>query len=258
MTAAAAELRTERLLLRRWLPEDLEPFAAYSADPEAMRYFPSTHSREQSDALAGEFARALEERGWGFWAVEVRDGPSFIGFVGLTEPSFEAHFTPAVEVGWRLGREHWGHGYATEAARAAIDFGFWKLDLEEIVAITVPDNVRSRRVMERLGMTYDPAGDFDHPRLPDGPLRRHVLYRLPRPPRGQSARSEILSERSIASSSGSWCRRAAREPAITRYSPNGRPAIVKHCCQPDWPGCTWARALVENRVGSRGKSIRRG
>jgi ribosomal-protein-alanine N-acetyltransferase len=170
-------------VLRQWTEEDLEPFAKYSADPEAMRYFPSTHSREQSDALAREFARALEERGWGFWAVEVRDGPPFIGFVGLTEPGFEAPFAPAVEVGWRLGREHWGHGYATEAARAAMNFGFEELDLNEIVAITVPANHRSRRVMERLGMTRDPPGDFDHPRMPEGPLRRHVLYRLARPDR---------------------------------------------------------------------------
>lgn len=176
-----AELASERLLLRQWLPEDLEPFAAFSADPEAMRYFPATHTREQSDALAREFARAIDERGWGFWAVEVRDGPSFIGFVGLTEPSFDAHFTPAVEVGWRLGREHWGRGYATEAARAAVQYGFGELNLNEIVAITVPANIRSRRVMDRLGMTYDPAGDFDHPRLAEGPLRRHVLYRLARP-----------------------------------------------------------------------------
>lgn len=174
------ELSTERLLLRRWLPEDLDPFARYSADPEAMRYFPSTHTREQSDALARELARPIEERGWGFWAVEVRKGPRFIGFVGLKEANFEAHFTPAVEIGWRLGREHWGNGYATEAARAALDFGFSELDLEEIVAITVPANQRSRRVMERLGMTHDADGDFDHPRVPEGPFRRHVLYRLGR------------------------------------------------------------------------------
>jgi ribosomal-protein-alanine N-acetyltransferase len=176
-----AELETERLLLRQWLPEDLEPFAAASADPEVMRHFPSTHSRAQSDALARDFADGIEERGWGFWAVEVRDGPRFIGFVGLGEPHFEAHFTPAVEVGWRLSREHWGHGYATEAARSAVDFGFRELDLIEIVAMTIPDNLRSRRVMERLGMTRDPADDFDHPNLPDWPLRRHVLYRLTRP-----------------------------------------------------------------------------
>jgi ribosomal-protein-alanine N-acetyltransferase len=178
-----AELETERLLLRQWLPEDLEPFAAHSADPEVMRYFRSTLSREQSDALARDFAQAIGERGWGFWAVEARDGPRFIGFVGVSEPHFEAHFTPAVEVGWRLGREHWGHGYATEAARAAVDFGFRELELSEIVALTIPDNLRSRRVMERLGMTRDPADDFDHPNLPDWPLRRHVLYRLARPER---------------------------------------------------------------------------
>jgi RimJ/RimL family protein N-acetyltransferase len=176
-----AELPTERLLLRQWRSEDLEPFATHSADPEVMRYFPSTHTREQSDALARDFASGIEERGWGFWAVEVRDGPPFIGFVGLMVPSFEAHFTPAVEVGWRLGREHWGRGYATEAARASVDFGFRELGLEEIIAVTVPANTPSRRVMERLGMTRDSADDFDHPRVPPGPLNRHVLYRLPRP-----------------------------------------------------------------------------
>lgn len=175
-----AELVTARLVLRQWRPDDLDQFAAQSADPEVMRYFPSTHTREQSDALARDFAHGIDERGWGFWAVEVQGGAPFIGFVGLIEPGFEAPFTPAVEVGWRLGREHWDHGYATEAARAAVQFGFRELDLGEIVAVTVPANVRSRRVMERLGMTHDPADDFDHPRVPPGPLQRHVLYRLSR------------------------------------------------------------------------------
>jgi ribosomal-protein-alanine N-acetyltransferase len=108
------------------------------------------------------------------------DGPRFIGFVGLNEIHFQAHFTPAVEVGWRLAREHWGRGYATEAARAAVEFGFNELELPEIVAMTALKNAPSRRVMERLGMTTDPADDFDHPRVPPGPLRRHALYRLAR------------------------------------------------------------------------------
>ena len=116
--------------------------------------------------------------GFGLWAVEVAGGPPFIGFVGLAVPRFEAHFTPAVEVGWRLAREHWGRGYATEAARAALDYGFGTVGLEEVVSLTVPANTRSIAVMERLGMTRDPADDFDHPRLPEGHrLRRHVLYR---------------------------------------------------------------------------------
>jgi RimJ/RimL family protein N-acetyltransferase len=179
-----AELGTERLLLRQWREEDLEPFAALSADPEVMRYFPSTQTREQSDALARDFAHRIEQQGWGFWAVEVRGGPAFIGFVGLNRPSFDAHFTPALETGWRLAREHWDHGYATEAARAAVRFGFGELEVGEIVAFTAPANARSRRVMERLGMKHDPSDDFDHPRVPPGPIQRHVLYRLARPEEG--------------------------------------------------------------------------
>jgi RimJ/RimL family protein N-acetyltransferase len=175
-----AELRTERLVLRQWDESDFEPFAALNSDPETMRYFPSMLSREQSDALARNISSAIELDGWGLWAVEVVDGPSFIGFVGLNEPRFEAHFTPAIEVGWRLARAHWGHGYATEAAKASLDFGFRDLDLQEIVAMIAPANARSRAVAERLGMTRDPADDFDHPRVPAGPYRRHVLYRVRR------------------------------------------------------------------------------
>jgi RimJ/RimL family protein N-acetyltransferase len=176
-----SEPRTQRLLLRQWRDADLEPFAELNADAEVMTHFPSLLTRERSDALARDISYSIEEQGWGLWAVEVIDGPSFIGFVGLNEPRFEAHFTPAVEVGWRLGREHWGYGYATEAARAAVDFGFEDLGLDEIVAMVAPANARSRAVAERLGMTRDPADDFDHPRVPEGPLRRHVLYRLARP-----------------------------------------------------------------------------
>ena len=176
-----AELRTERLLLRQWREDDFDPFAELNADPEAMRFFPSALTREQSDALATLARTMLSERGWGLWAVEVVDGAPFVGFVGLNVPTFEAPFLPAVEIGWRLGREHWGHGYATEGARAAARFGFEELGLDEIVSFTSVVNERSRRVMERLGMTHDPAGDFDHPRVPKGPLRRHVLYRLKSP-----------------------------------------------------------------------------
>ena len=152
-----------------------------NADPEVMRFFPGLLAREESDTLMEQQALLLGLRGWGLWAVEVAGGAPFIGFVGLAEPQFEAHFTPCVEVGWRLAREHWGRGYATEAARAALEFGFGNLELDEIVALTTPANVRSRRVMERLGMTHDPADDFEHPRLPVGhPIRPHVLYRLSR------------------------------------------------------------------------------
>jgi RimJ/RimL family protein N-acetyltransferase len=159
----------------------LEPFAELNSDPEVMRYFPAMLTREESDALATAIRRALERQGWGLWAVEVIDGPSFVGFVGLNDPSFDAHFMPAVEVGWRLGREHWGHGYATEAGQAALEFGFDQLELDQIVAMIGLDNSRSQQVAERLGMTRDPADDFDHPRVPPGPLRRHALYRLDRP-----------------------------------------------------------------------------
>jgi len=147
-----------------------------------MRYFPSMLTREESDGFA-ELARSgIEERGWGLWAVEVVGGEPFVGFVGLNVPSFDAHFTPAVEIGWRLLRRAWGNGYATEAARAALAFGFDELGLEEVVSFTAVANEPSRRVMERLAMTHDPADDFDHPRLAEGdPLRRHVLYRVRAP-----------------------------------------------------------------------------
>jgi RimJ/RimL family protein N-acetyltransferase len=145
-----------------------------------MRFFPAPLTREQSDALAKRAERDIAERGWGLWAVEVVESPRFIGFVGLAEPKFEAHFTPAVEVGWRLSRDQWGNGYATEGARAALAFAFDELGLDEIVSFTSVVNERSRRVMERLGMTHDPSDDFDHPSVSNGSLRRHVLYRLRR------------------------------------------------------------------------------
>jgi RimJ/RimL family protein N-acetyltransferase len=181
-----AELRTERLVLRRWRKADFEPFAVLNADPEVMRYFPSSLPREESDALAEREQSRIVERGWGLWAVELIQSKAFIGFIGLAEPRFEAHFTPAVEVGWRLARQHWGSGYAPEGARAAIAFGFDHLGLEEVVSFTTVGNVRSRRVMERLGMTRDPADDFEHPLLPrDHPLRPFVLYRVRREEFGQ-------------------------------------------------------------------------
>jgi ribosomal-protein-alanine N-acetyltransferase len=174
-------LRSERLVLRPWRDDDLEPMAALNADPETMRYFPSTLSREQSDRFVVHMTMSFAAHGFAMWAVEVTGGPPLVGAVGLLRPSFEAHFTPAVEVGWRLAKEHWGMGYATEAARAAIDFGFSDVGLEEIVSFTAAVNAPSRAVMERLGMHRDPDGDFPHPNVPPGPLRQHVLYRLPRP-----------------------------------------------------------------------------
>jgi ribosomal-protein-alanine N-acetyltransferase len=176
------ELDTPRLRLRAWRDEDLVPFAAMNADPRVMEHFPNPLTPAESDAMAARIRAHLQERGFGLWAVEVRGGPAFIGFIGLVVPRFEAHFTPCVEIGWRLGADHWGRGYAIEGARTAAAFGFESLGLAEIVSMTVPANARSRRVMERLGMHRDPAEDFDHPSLPQGhPLRRHVLYRLRRP-----------------------------------------------------------------------------
>lgn len=171
-------LRTERLVLRQWREGDRGPWAALNADPEVMAHFPGTLSREESDRSAERNQAELAERGWGLWAVEVVGGPPFIGSVGLAVPGFEASFTPCVEVGWRIARGHWGRGYAPEAARAAVAFGFDELGLGEIVSFTVVGNTSSRRVMEKLGMA--PALEFDHPRLPGHRLERHVLYRLPR------------------------------------------------------------------------------
>jgi len=176
---AVPRLETERLLLRDWHPADRGPFAALNADPRVMEHFPSRLTRAESDAFIKRMRERWTAEGFGLWAVERRADGRFLGFTGLAAPTFEAHVTPCVEVGWRFAVEAWGHGYATEAARAALRFGFEDLDLAEIVSFTVPANTRSRAVMERLGMTHDPADDFDHPRLPEGhPLRRHVLYRL--------------------------------------------------------------------------------
>lgn len=175
------EIRTERLLLRRWVAADRAPFAALNADPEVAEHLPGVISRTESDAFADRIEAHFDSHGYGLWAVEVPGITPFAGFVGLSTPRFEARFTPCVEVGWRLARGCWGQGYATEAAREALDFAFRQLGLEEIVSFTVPENVRSRAVMERIGMTRDPDGDFDHPRLPEGHrLKRHVLYRLRR------------------------------------------------------------------------------
>lgn len=176
-------LATPRMLLRPWRDEDLAPFAAINADPEVARYLPSTLGRSESDAMAARIRAGFEHHGFGLWAVERIDVPGrpFIGFIGLSVPRFEAHFTPCVEIGWRLARSHWGAGLATEGARAVVAHAFSELHLDELVSFTAADNQPSRRVMEKLGMRRDPAEDFDHPALPAGHrLRRHVLYRLPR------------------------------------------------------------------------------
>lgn len=176
-------METERLIMRRWREADREPFAELNADPEVMEYFPGLLTRERSDLMVGRIEQSFDELGYGLWALEVRESGEFIGFSGLALQTFEAPFTPAVEVGWRLARHAWGHGYATESARAAMAYGFDQVGLDEIVSMTAAVNLRSRAVMERLGMTYDPSDDFEHPAIvsPDSPLRPHVLYRLRRP-----------------------------------------------------------------------------
>jgi RimJ/RimL family protein N-acetyltransferase len=217
-------LTTQRLILRPWRETDREGFARLNDDPAVMEFMPRRLSRDESDATAASIQAAIERRGWGFWAVEVKGGGgaaarsaaggaaadaavegvaadsaaergaadvvadgaaahacAFIGFVGLSVPGFTAHFTPCVEIGWRLAKEHWGNGYASEAAAACLRFGFEKLKLQQIVAFTVPLNKRSIGVMKRIRMSRDPADDFDHPKLSAGhPLQRHVLYRIDR------------------------------------------------------------------------------
>jgi ribosomal-protein-alanine N-acetyltransferase len=174
-------LTTERLILRPWREADLEPFAALNADPRVMEFMAGLLDRAGSDALVARAQAHFDTQGFGLWAMEVPGVAPFTGFVGLMRPRFEAHFTPCVEVGWRLAFAHWGKGYATEAARAALAFGFGTAGLDEIVSFTAAGNARSRAVMARLGMVHDPREDFDHPSLPaDHPLRRHVLYRARR------------------------------------------------------------------------------
>jgi RimJ/RimL family protein N-acetyltransferase len=180
--SAIATIQTPRLQLRPWRDEDLAPFAELNADPRVMEFFPKALDRPESDMAAARIREHFARHGFGLWAVEVPGVADFIGFVGLAIPRFEAHFTPCVEIGWRLAREQWGRGYATEAARAVLSFGFRDLGLDEIVSFTTMANRRSRAVMERIGMSRSPADDFDHPALPEGhPLRRHVLYRARRP-----------------------------------------------------------------------------
>jgi RimJ/RimL family protein N-acetyltransferase len=177
--SAFVTLSSGRIYLRRWRDEDREAFAAMNSDRRVMEFFPSRLSRVESDALAGRIQEHFREQGFGLWAIEIPDVAPFIGFAGLTVPRFSARFTPCVEVGWRLAFEHWGRGYATEAARLALAYGFGSLALSEVVSFTSTGNHRSRAVMERLGMRRDPADDFDHPALPEShPLRRHVIYRI--------------------------------------------------------------------------------
>jgi RimJ/RimL family protein N-acetyltransferase len=180
-TQLGPTLTTDRLILRRWRESDREPFARLNADPEVMRFFLRPLSRAESDALVDRIEARFDEYGYGLWALELREDGAFLGFTGLAYKEFEAPFTPCVEVGWRLAKAAWGHGYATEAAREALRFGFEETGLREIVSFTPASHTASRRVMERLGMHRDPQEDFDYPTRPiDHPLRRCVLYRLGR------------------------------------------------------------------------------
>jgi RimJ/RimL family protein N-acetyltransferase len=168
----SAEILTRRLHLRQWRDSDLEPFAQLNADPLVMAYFPSPLQRDESDAIARRCRELIDQQGWGFWAVELQESESFIGFVGLHEPRPDLPFSPCVEIGWRLASHYWGKGYATEAARYALQFGFEKLALPEVVSFTVTGNLRSRHVMERLGM-HDTETTFEHPALPKYPRETH-------------------------------------------------------------------------------------
>lgn len=171
------KLETQRLLLRQWKESDYPAFARMSADAEIMRYFPSVLTDEQSRDIADRCRELIHQRGWGFWAVEVKATNEFAGFIGLHEPSAELPFSPCVEIGWRLARYFWGKGLATEGAQAALDFAFSELALNEVVAFTAISNKRSERVMQRLGMIRDEK-TFEHPQIPVGhALRQHILYR---------------------------------------------------------------------------------
>lgn len=172
-------MRTARLVLREWAEADRAAFVAMHADRVVMDLMPSVLSKSQCDVLIERNLLHFAQHGFGLWSVEVPEGQPFIGYVGLVHTPFVAPFTPCVELAWMLARDHWGNGYALEAARSVIERAFGPLGLQELVAFTVPENTRSRRLMERLGMTHDEREDFEHPRLPTGhPLRRHVLYRL--------------------------------------------------------------------------------
>ena len=176
-----SNLTTDRLLLRPWRASDRLPFQQMNADPRVMEFMPACLTPEESDQLVDRIEAHFAQYGFGPYAAELRDSGIFLGYIGLYTPAFEAHFTPAVEIAWRLSADHWGRGIATEGARAVAHHAFTALGLDRLVSFTVPANMRSRRVMEKLGMAHDPRDDFDHPRLPEGhPMRRHVLYRLNR------------------------------------------------------------------------------
>jgi RimJ/RimL family protein N-acetyltransferase len=174
-------IETERLILRDWTDADAEPFAELNSDPRVMEFFLKALSREESDTLMRQLRDNLAHDGFGLYASEARETGALVGFVGLARPTFDAPFMPAIEIGWRLARRSWGQGLASEAAAAVVDHAFGRLGLDSLVSFTAEWNRPSRRVMEKIGMTHDPAYDFDHPGIPAGhKLRRQVLYRLRR------------------------------------------------------------------------------
>lgn len=174
-----AYLETERLILRSWTEEDLLPFSQLVADPLVMEYFPRTLSFSEAEAFMQTLKERFQEDGFSFFAAELKSTHEFIGFIGLNIPKYETPFSPFVEIGWRIASQHWNKGYATEGARAALDFGFSKLKLQEIVSFTPRENLKSRRIMEKIGMKIDEQAEFNHPLLPaDHKLSRHVLYRI--------------------------------------------------------------------------------
>ncbi|WP_455207895.1 GNAT family N-acetyltransferase [Kaarinaea lacus] len=178
--AAIIEAQTERLKLRQWEKADFPGFASINADPDVMKYYPNVLSEAQSNAMAQKFESLIDARGWGFWAVEKTDDQQFIGFVGLHEPAYDLPVTPCVEIGWRLGKEYWGNGYATEAAIACLEIAFKRLHIPEVYSFTPVSNKKSQAVMERIGMV-NTNKNFEHPMIPENhPLREHYLYKADR------------------------------------------------------------------------------
>jgi len=194
----SSSLETERLLLRQWRDEDFAPFAELNADPVAMEYFPAPLQRDESDAMAEECRQLIAERGWGLWATCVKHDGCFVGFVGLHRPRPDFPLSPCVEIGWRLRREHWGNGYATEAATRVLRFAFEDLALEEVASFTTVSNYRSRAVMERLGMV-NTRRNFMHPDVaPNHPVAEHVLYKLRRSAWLEKATGELRDAEIVA------------------------------------------------------------
>jgi len=172
-------LETDRLILRSWRESDLSPMVAINQDLKVCEYFPEIGNRDTTITLIDRIIKHDEERGFSLYAVEIKATQEMIGFLGLMTPSFEAHFTPAIEIGWRLSSQHWNQGFATEGAKAVLKHTFTDLNLDEVVSFTALNNQASRRVMEKIGMKHNPNDDFDHPKLGENsPLKRHVLYRL--------------------------------------------------------------------------------